>query len=232
MNDRGSIEVICGSMFSGKTEELLRRIRRAQIARIKTQLFKPQLDDRYSLYHVQSHNSSRMPSTAIQRAEEVLERLEDHTRVVGIDEAQFFDASLIPVIQKLAYRGILVLVAGLDMDYLGRPFGPMPQLLAIAERVTKLSAVCVQCGEPASRTQRLASSQSPSHSLAPSVTPDAAPVHIGASESYEARCRFCHDPELSSQALLPLSGLHRSPTLGSKEEENLWNSEAREPQLC
>ncbi|MEO5970587.1 MAG: thymidine kinase, partial [Bdellovibrionia bacterium] len=153
---QGNIEVICGSMFSGKTEELLRRIKRAQIARQKTQVFKPRVDNRYSTTHVQSHNSNKMASQAVSKALDILDLLEDNTRVVGIDEAQFFDDSIVDVAQKLAYRGIHVVLAGLDMDYLGQPFGPMPKLLAVAEDVTKLSAVCILCGCPASRTQRIA----------------------------------------------------------------------------
>ena len=183
----GSIEVICGSMFSGKTEELLRRVKRAQIARQKTQVFKPAIDIRYSTDHVQSHDANRSPSISIERAREILERIEDNTRVVGIDEAQFFDDTVIDVAQKLAYRGINVIVAGLDMDFRGMPFGPMPKLLAIAEDVTKLSAVCVVCGNPASRTQRTSGP----------LGPDASKVVVGAKEMYEARCRFCHEPDLS-----------------------------------
>jgi thymidine kinase len=180
----GHIEVICGSMFSGKTEELLRRVKRAQIARQKVQVFKPMLDDRYSKDHVQSHDSNRILSTPIQKPLELFNFLEDNTRVVGLDEAQFFDDSIIDVAQKLAYRGIHVIVAGLDMDFRGDPFGPMPGLLAIAEDVTKLSAICVVCGAPATRTQKIAgdSGNSPN------------PIAVGAKEMYEARCRFCHDP--------------------------------------
>src|SRR5438128_499949 len=150
----GCIEVICGSMFSGKTEELLRRIRRAQIARQRVQVFKPVIDNRYSTEHVQSHDANRVASRVVERGKDILKLVEDHTRVVGIDEAQFFDDSVVEVAQKLAYRGIRVIVAGLDMDFRGEPFGPMPKLLAIAEEVTKLSAVCIICGQPASRTQR------------------------------------------------------------------------------
>ncbi len=181
----GFVEVICGSMFSGKTEELLRRLKRAQIARQKIQVFKPQIDNRFSAEHVQSHDSNRVISRPVEKARDILKFLEDNTRVVGIDEAQFFDESVVEVAQKLAYRGIRVIVAGLDMDFRGQPFGPMPKLLAVAEHVTKLSAVCVVCGNPASRTQRVAGQ----------TGPDAPKIAVGAKEMYEARCRFCHEPE-------------------------------------
>jgi thymidine kinase len=186
LNNQGSIEVICGSMFSGKTEELLRRVKRAQIARQKTQVFKPMMDTRYSTDHVQSHDSNRIPSQPVERARDILKLVEDNTRVVGIDEAQFFDDSLIEVTQKLAYRGAQVILAGLDMDFRGQPFGPMPKLLAIAEDVTKLSAICVICGSSASRTQRIAASETGGNSR----------IAVGAKEMYEARCRFCHEPEM------------------------------------
>jgi thymidine kinase len=183
---KGHIEVICGSMFSGKTEELLRRVKRAQIARQKVQVFKPLIDDRYSKDHVQSHDANRVLSFPIQKPFELFDHLDDNTRVVGIDEAQFFDDSIVDVAQKLANRGIQVIVAGLDLDYRGRPFGPMPLLLAIAEDVTKLSAICVVCGAPASRTQKI---------TGPEVDATS-PVAVGAKEMYEARCRFCHRPEV------------------------------------
>lgn len=176
----GFIEVICGSMFSGKTEELLRRVRRAQIARQKVQVFKPLIDNRYSVEHVQSHDANKVFSRAVQSPAEILERVEDNTRVVGIDEAQFFDDTIVDVANKLAYRGIRVIVAGLDLDFRGQPFGPMPKLLAVSESVTKLSAVCMVCGNPASRSQRL--------------TADGSKILVGAHDSYEARCRFCHEP--------------------------------------
>ncbi len=178
----GWIEVVCGSMFSGKTEELLRRIRRAQIARQKVQTFKPAIDTRYSGDHVQSHDSNRVPSVSVERARDILDLVEDNTRLVGIDEAQFFDDSIVEVAQKLAYRGIHVILAGLDMDFRGQPFGPMPKLLAVAEDVTKLCAVCVICGNSASRTQRISESAEPGT------------VVVGGKEMYEARCRFCHEP--------------------------------------
>jgi thymidine kinase len=179
----GFIEVICGSMFSGKTEELLRRVRRAQIARQKVQVFKPKIDNRYSEDHVQSHDANRVPSVPVEKARDILRQVDDNTRIVGIDEAQFFDESVVEVAQKLAYRGIRVIVAGLDLDFRAQPFGPMPKLLAVAEEVTKLSAVCVICGNPASRSQRIAG-------------PNDSRIAVGAKEMYEARCRFCHEPDV------------------------------------
>lgn len=183
----GSIEVICGSMFSGKTEELLRRIKRAQIARLKVQVFKPAIDDRYSTQHVQSHDANKVSSRSVEKARDILKLVEDNTLVVGIDEAQFFDDAVVEVAQKLAFRKIRVIIAGLDLDFRGQPFGPMPKLLAVAEDVTKLSAVCVVCGKPASRTQRIPN---------PSGTHTTDRIAIGAQELYEARCRFCHEPDL------------------------------------
>ena len=180
----GFIEVVAGGMFSGKTEELLRRVKRCQIARQKVQVFKPGIDNRYSDAHVQSHSSLRVESCSVKNADEILEKVEDNTRVVGIDEAQFFDSSVVTVAQKLAYRGIRVIIAGLDMDFMGKPFGPMPELMAVAEEVTKLSAVCVVCGNPATRSQR--------------ITREDSQVLVGATEFYEARCRFCHEPSVSN----------------------------------
>lgn len=181
----GWIEVICGSMFSGKTEELLRRVKRAQIARQKVQVFKPSVDTRYSTDHVQSHNANRVASFAVEKSKDLLKSVEDSTRVIGIDEAQFFDDGIVEVAQKLAFRGVQVIIAGLDLDAKGNPFGPMPKLLAVAEDVTKLSAVCVICGNQASRTQRIADP----------VQNGTSKFAIGAKEMYEARCRHCHEPE-------------------------------------
>lgn len=175
----GWVEVICGSMFSGKTEELIRRIKRAQIAKQKTQIFKPVLDNRYSLEHVQSHSSQKLDAKCIQNPEEILSLLEDNTRVVGIDEAQFFPTAVIEVSQRLANRGLRVVVAGLDMDYRGVPFGPMPQLMATAEYVTKMQAICTICGNAASRTFRRKS------------TAETGQILVGAEDFYEARCRRC-----------------------------------------
>jgi thymidine kinase len=185
---QGYIEVICGSMFSGKTEELLRRVRRAQIGRQKVQVFKPAIDDRYSVSHVQSHDANRVLSRPVACAADVLRYVEDNTRVVGIDEAQFFDEAIVEVAQKLAYRGIRVICAGLDMDFRGQPFGPMPRLLAVAEEVTKLSAICMVCGAQASRSQRIAGD----------TTQGADRIAVGAKDLYEARCRFCHEPGTAS----------------------------------
>ncbi len=176
--DIGWIEVICGSMFSGKTEELIRRLRRAQIAKQNVAIFKPVIDDRYSSEHIVSHNECRLPSIAVTSAQEILEKRGQAT-VIGIDEAQFFGMDLVEVCQKLADMGLRVIVAGLDQDYTGKPFEPMPQLLAVAEYITKTLAICVKCGNPANRTQRL------SH--------DSARVVVGAQNIYEARCRFCHE---------------------------------------
>ncbi|OFZ78901.1 MAG: thymidine kinase [Bdellovibrionales bacterium RIFOXYD1_FULL_53_11] len=183
----GFIEVVCGSMFSGKTEELIRRLKRAQIARQKVQVFKPMLDTRYSADHVQSHDAGKILSKPVKDAKEILQMVEDNTRVVGIDEAQFFDDTVVDVAQKLAYRGVRVIIAGLDMDFRGLPFGPMPKLLAVAESVTKLSAVCMVCGNPASRSQRLA---------APGAAKNQERILVGAKDVYEARCRFCHEPDV------------------------------------
>jgi len=185
---QGMIEVVCGSMFSGKTEELMRRLKRAQYAKQKIQVFKPVIDQRYSVDHVQSHDANRILSIPVTTAQEILMRVDDNTRVVGIDEAQFFDDQLVEVAQKLAYRGTRVICAGLDMDFRGQPFGPMPKLLAVAESVTKLSAVCVVCGGQATRSQRMISETSTD-----GATLDAQ-VLVGAHDYYEARCRFCHEP--------------------------------------
>ncbi|NIA28537.1 MAG: thymidine kinase [Calditrichaeota bacterium] len=176
--DTGWIEVICGSMFSGKTEELIRRLRRAEIAKLKVTIFKPKIDDRYSKGHIVSHNSQRIPSIPVSFAKEILEKAGD-AEVIGIDEGQFFDLDLIDVCQELANRGKRIIVAGLDQDYTGKPFEPIPQLLAVAEYITKTLAICVKCGNPANRTQRL-SRQSER-------------VIVGAGDMYEARCRFCHE---------------------------------------
>jgi thymidine kinase len=178
----GSIEVICGSMFSGKSEELIRRLRRAQIARRKVQIFKPKIDNRFADDHIISHSEMRMPSVNLSSSRELLAQVLPDTEVVGIDEGQFFDAELPAVCSTLADRGKRVIVAGLDQDYLGKPFEPMPQLLAIAEYITKTLAICMVCGAPANHTQRLVASN--------------ARVLVGAQGTYEARCRHCFDPAL------------------------------------
>lgn len=179
---RGWIEVVTGSMFSGKSEELIRRIRRVQIARQAVQVFKPLIDNRYSDDHIVSHSEMRTASVNVHSSEELLAQVDVSTEVVGIDEGQFFDAGLPAVCSALAGAGKRVIVAGLDTDYLGRPFEPMPQLLAIAEYVTKTLAICMVCGDPAHHTQRLVASSDR--------------VLVGAGNFYEARCRFCFDPTL------------------------------------
>lgn len=182
-SDAGWIEVIAGSMFSGKSEELIRRLRRAQIARQKVQIFKPAIDERYSDTQIVSHSEMRIESTVVSSAGEILSLVDLETDVVGIDEGQFFDNDLVRVVNQLADQGKRVLIAGLDMDYLGRPFEPMPQLLSIAEDITKTRAICMSCGNPASYTQRLIHRRER--------------VVVGAAGAYEARCRQCFDPHLS-----------------------------------
>jgi thymidine kinase len=179
----GWIEVITGSMFSGKSEELIRRLRRAQIARQKVQIFKPAIDARFGDDHIVSHSEQRLASVNVSTVAELLDRVEADTEVVGIDEGQFFDAALPAACNTLASRGKRVIVAGLDQDYLGRPWEPMPQLLAIAEYITKTLAICMVCGGPANHTQRLVASGSR--------------VLVGAQGTYEARCRTCFDPSLA-----------------------------------
>jgi thymidine kinase len=181
----GWIEVVCGSMFSGKTEELIRRVRRARIAKQKVQVFKPQIDIRYQVEKVSSHDGLAWEAIPVGHAREILERLEPDTTVVAVDEAQFFDWELSDVCQELAQRGLRVIAAGLDMDFRGEPFGPMPLLMAEAEEVTKLQAICVVCGAPASRTQRLINNLPAGY--------DEPVILVGGSESYEARCRTCHE---------------------------------------
>lgn len=201
---RGRVEVICGSMFSGKSEELIRRVRRAQIARQRVQVFKPALDDRYSRQQVASHDGSRMEAIPVARSGEILVRLEEGVTVVAIDEAQFLDDRLPDVAQDLAGRGIRVIVAGLDMDFRGEPFGPMPRLLVLAETVDKLQAICMVCGEPASRTQRLVNGQ-PAQYTDPVIL-------VGAREVYEARCREHHTVPGKPQTASPVStGSTESP---------------------
>jgi thymidine kinase len=180
---QGWIEVIVGSMFSGKSEELIRRLRRAQIARQKVQIFKPVVDTRYSEDHIVSHSEMRIESCAMPSARALLDCVPKETEVVGIDEGQFFDVELPMVCTTLADQGKRVIVAGLDQDYLGKPFEPMPQLLAIAEYITKTHAICMVCGNPANHTQRLIASGDR--------------VLVGAQGVYEARCRRCFDPLLA-----------------------------------
>jgi thymidine kinase len=181
----GSIEVICGSMFSGKTEELIRRVRRANIARQKVQVFKPVLDDRYEVEKVSSHDGLHLEAATVRDARQILSLVEGDTTVIAIDEVQFFDWTIADVCEGLANQGKRVILAGLDMDFRGEPFGPMPLLMAQAESVEKLQAICVVCGAPASRTQRLINSQPANY--------DDPVILVGASEVYEARCRQCHE---------------------------------------
>jgi thymidine kinase len=178
----GWIEVIAGCMFSGKTEELIRRIRRAQIAKQQVAIFKPKVDTRYSSDHIVSHSEARLHSMVVERSNEILENAE-HAQVVGVDEAQFFDMGIVEVAEELANQGKRVIIAGLDQDYRGKPFEPIPQLLAIAEYITKTLAICVVCGNPADRTQR--------------TTASSERVLVGAKDSYEARCRKCFEPPKS-----------------------------------
>lgn len=181
----GSIEVICGSMFSGKTDELIRRLVRATIAKQKVQVFKPAIDVRYAVEKVTSHAGSDYDAIPVQKAAEIREKIEPDTTVIGIDEAQFFDPEVVQVAEELATRGIRVLVAGLDTDFRGEPFGPMPVLMSMAEHVDKLHAICMVCGDEASRTQRLVNGR-------PARVDDPV-VIVGASEMYEARCREHHE---------------------------------------
>ncbi len=179
-NGAGWIEVIVGSMFSGKSEELIRRLRRAQIARQKVQVFKPKIDNRYSVEEIASHSGMTHVSNPVMTAKELMAQIKDETEVVGIDEGQFFDREIIEAVNELANSGKRVIVAGLDQDYTGKPFEPMPQLLSIAEFITKTHAICVRCGNTANYSQRTFESEEL--------------VEVGASGKYEARCRKCFVP--------------------------------------
>ncbi len=174
----GWIEVICGSMFSGKTEELIRRVRRAEYAKQKVQVFKPEIDNRYDDNHIVSHSRLMMPSENINKAADLLDLVDNETQVVAVDEVHFLDEEIVDICNKLADSGKRVIVAGLDQDYMGRPFNSMPNLLAIAEYITKTMAICMKCGNPANRTERLINNDEK--------------VIVGASDIYEARCRNCH----------------------------------------
>lgn len=187
----GAIEVVCGPMFSGKTEELIRRVKRAQIAKQRVQIFKPAIDVRYDEVKVVSHSSIAIHSEPVEKAVEILIRLKDSTRVVAIDEVQFFDNDIVTVVTKLANRGIRVICAGLDLDFRAVPFGPMPMLLAMADDVFKIKAICTVCGAPATRSQRLSQNTDT--------------VLLGESEAYEARCRAHYVLEEDiDQAELPI----------------------------
>jgi len=191
----GAIEVVCGPMFSGKTEELIRRVKRAQIARQKVQIFKPSLDNRYHETDVVSHSSLTMEATPVSSSLEILVKLLDSTRIVAIDEVQFFDEQILKVVSKLARRGLRVICAGLDQDYQGRPFGPMPALLAIADKVDKVQAVCTVCGAHATKTYR-------------KTLEEADQILVGETDHYEARCRShvdYFDEEDDLLALLPFA---------------------------
>jgi len=196
----GWIEVVCGPMFSGKSEELIRRLRRAKIARKRVQVFKPFIDDRYSADEIVSHGDQRMKSEVVNGVPDILAKLDWRTQVVGIDEAHFFGAPLTDLATQLADTGKQVIVAGCDTDYLGRPFTPMPDLLCLAESITKTLAICMRCGNPAKHTQRLVESQDL--------------IVVGAAGTYEARCRRCFDPGMPKQDVMdfarPLKDVKRS----------------------
>lgn len=185
MQQNGWVEVICGSMFSGKSEELIRRVRRAKYGKLSVAVFKPAIDDRYAEEYIVSHNGTSFTAYPISQSMEIIDIITDEVDVVGIDEAQFFDENITKVVDHLAKRGIRVIIAGLDTDFRGEPFGQMPKLMALAESVTKLNAICPVCGSPASRTQRLIDGKPASY--------DDPVIMVGASESYEPRCRHHHE---------------------------------------
>ncbi|KMY55682.1 thymidine kinase [Bacillus sp. FJAT-27231] len=202
MKQTGWVEVICGSMFSGKSEELIRRVRRAQFAKQSVMVFKPKIDNRYSEDSVVSHNGSAVIAVPVTESAAILAAVSSDIDIVAIDEAQFFDEDIVSVAQVLANRGHRVIVAGLDQDFRGEPFGPMPTLMAIAELVTKLQAVCTVCGSPASRTQRLIDGQPAGY--------DDPIILVGAAESYEARCRHHHE--------VPLTSVHKQEAAAEKTQ--------------
>ena len=181
---KGHIEIICGSMFSGKTEEMIRRVRRVQIARQKVQVFKPSMDTRYAAQRITSHNGVKVKAVNVESADDILSQTQPNADVIAIDEAQFFGPEITSVCQTLAEHGVRVIVAGLDMDFRGEPFGPMPLLMAQAEKIHKLRAVCVVCGRQASHSQRLINDEPAAY--------DDPVILVGAKEVYEARCRHCH----------------------------------------
>ena len=200
----GWIEVICGPMFSGKSEELIRRLRRARIARKRVQVFKPAIDVRYSEDEIVSHADTRMKSEAVSGAGQILERLDWRTEVVGVDEANFMGENLVEIAWRLADSGKQVIIAGLDTDFLGRPFPPIPELLALAESITKTLAICIRCGNPAKHTQRLVDS--------------ADLIVVGAAGMYEARCRRCFEPGIPKQEVLEF--LRERSGLGTDESKS------------
>jgi len=200
----GWIEVICGPMFSGKSEELIRRLRRAMIARKRVEVFKPSIDKRYSDDQIVSHGDLRMRSEVVAGAAEILDRLDWRVEVVGIDEANFMGNELVAVAQRLADSGKQVIIAGLDTDYLGRPFAPIPDLLAHAESITKTLAICVRCGNPAKHTQRLRGSEEL--------------IVVGAADLYEARCRRCFEPGIPKQTEMDFVKARRQDKPKAAEE--------------
>jgi len=191
IHNTGWIEVVCGPMFSGKSEELIRRLRRAMIARKRVQVFKPSIDNRYSKDEIVSHADVRMKSEVVGGGKEILAKLDWRTQVVGVDEANFMGIELVEVAGQLADSGKQVIIAGLDTDYLGRPFAPVPDLLAMAESITKTLAICMRCGNPAKHTQRLVGGDEL--------------IVVGAAGMYEARCRRCFEPGIPKQEVLPFS---------------------------
>jgi thymidine kinase len=192
----GWIEIVCGPMFSGKSEELIRRLRRARIARKRVQVFKPAIDDRYSVDEIVSHGDQRMKSEPVNGAQEILQKLDSRTQVVGVDESNFFGPELVEIAGQLADSGKQVLIAGLDTDYLGRPFPPMPELLCLAESITKTLAICMRCGNPAKHTQRLVESNDL--------------IVVGATGMYEARCRRCFEPGIPKQEVMEFAKPNRT----------------------
>jgi thymidine kinase len=183
----GWIEVVCGPMFSGKSEELIRRLRRAEIARQRVQIFKPGIDQRYGDDHIVSHSALKIRSLGVKDASELESKLDIRTEVIGIDEAQFLGMGMVDLVVRLADMGKRIIIAGLDTDYLGRPFHPMPELLAVADEITKTLAICMQCGNPAKHTQRLVASEEL--------------IVVGAAGMYEARCRRCFEPNLAKMEI-------------------------------
>lgn len=195
MKQSGWVEVICGSMFSGKSEELIRRVRRATYGNLSVRVFKPALDNRYDKDSVVSHNGNSTIARPVNNSQEILENIDGSVDIIGIDEVQFFDESVVDVADELANKGIRVIIAGLDTDFRAEPFGPMPKLMALSESVTKLNAICPVCGSPASRTQRLINGKPASY--------DDPIILVGASESYEPRCRHHHEvPNKPSNPIL------------------------------
>lgn len=191
----GWIEVICGPMFSGKSEELIRRLRRAMIARKRVQVFKPVIDDRYSIEEIVSHSEQRFGAETVNHAREILTKLDWRTQVVGIDEPNFLADGLVDVAQQLADSGKQVIISGLDTDYMGRPFAPVPELLCVAESITKMLAICMRCGNPAKHTQRLVEAEDL--------------IVVGAMGMYEARCRRCFEPGIPRQEVLEFAKARR-----------------------